>query len=300
MDDPFEAMDHDDRGARDDDFFDEEIDEEDDSDEERSASSDEESSIDVEERFNTNLRRIKENDPRATDLEGSGEDEAIQNMTDEEWEELGSYIAANNYLGVVELSLGALNDHKISYLFRGLTRSNTIKEMLLYDNGLSVDGLRSMLPFLQNSNNLRYLHLYGNNIQSEGFNLLFRTLSDSPIEKLRCVNCDIESIEIDGNEIPKYLKTIILDDNNINADGCREVAKLLQGGDSTLTTLWLGNNKIDDEGVTILVDALQNNTKLTTLDLRENDGLSTQGQIMLLKLVNDISSIKALCNQITH
>ena len=67
----------------------------------------------------------------------------------------------------------------------------------------------------------------------------------------------------------------------------------MQGGDSTLTTLYLRNNEIDDEGVAILVDALQNNTKLTTLDLRENDGLSTQGQIMLLKLVNDISSIKS-------
>ena len=55
----------------------------------------------------------------------------------------------------------------------------------------------------------------------------------------------------------------------------------------------LRRNKIDDEGVAVLIDALQNNTSLKTLDLRNNDGISNQGRIMLLKLVNDISSIKA-------
>jgi hypothetical protein len=68
---------------------------------------------------------------------------------------------------------------------------------------------------------------------------------------------------------------------------------LLHGEDVTLTYLWLKNNKIDDEGVAILVDALQKNTSLGKLDLRDNDDISTEGKIMLLKLVNDISSIKA-------
>jgi hypothetical protein len=68
---------------------------------------------------------------------------------------------------------------------------------------------------------------------------------------------------------------------------------LLQGDDATLKNLYLSGNKIDDEGVDILVDALQNNTSLTTLNLKRNDEISKQGQILLLKLVNDISSIKA-------
>eukprot|EP00984_Skeletonema_dohrnii_P009275 scaffold3538_cov86-Skeletonema_dohrnii-CCMP3373.AAC.8 len=86
---------------------------------------------------------------------------------------------------------------------------------------------------------------------------------------------------------------LILSRNNINADGCREVAKLLKGGDSMLTTLDLSNNKIDDDGVEILVDALQSNASLKTLNLRENNDISNQGKISLLKLVIDISSIKA-------
>jgi hypothetical protein len=60
-----------------------------------------------------------------------------------------------------------------------------------------------------------------------------------------------------------------------------------------LTTLDLSNNKIDDDGVEILVDALQSNASLKTLNLRENNDISNQGKISLLKLVIDISSIKA-------
>ena len=112
---------------------------------------------------------------------------------------------------------------------------------------------------MQNANNLLELHLDYNNIQSEGFNVLFRALRDSPIEMLRCGNCDIKSIEIDKNDVPNNLRFLSLSRNSINADGCREISKLLQGGDSTLTTLSLVDNKIDDEGVTILADALQSN-----------------------------------------
>ena len=67
----------------------------------------------------------------------------------------------------------------------------------------------------------------------------------------------------------------------------------MQGGDATLTELNLGNNEIDDEGVAILVEALNSNTLMTTLSLFENYNISKRGQLMLLKLVNDVSSIEA-------
>ena len=75
------------------------------------------------------------------------------------------------------------------------------------------------------------LNLHGNNLQSEGFNLLIRALSDSPIERLLVNRCDIEYIEIDIEHAPRYLEFLVLSGNDINADVCREVAKLLQGGE---------------------------------------------------------------------
>ena len=58
-------------------------------------SSDEE---DNEESFNTDLQRMKENSPLATRLVGDGEYYYFQNMNDEGWEELGSYISSNSHL----------------------------------------------------------------------------------------------------------------------------------------------------------------------------------------------------------
>jgi len=236
------------------------------------------------------LKRIKENHPQQTAIREHGGDH-IQNISNEKWEELGRDIANNTHLTHVDLSYSSLNDQKMSFLFRGLTRSSSIKDLVLQFNHFGAIG--AMVPFLQNANSLTHLDLSYNDILTEGFNLIFRELRDSPIEYLHCCHCEIESIEIDNEHLPRNLKSLYLDGNKINADGCRELAKLLQGGDSTLEHLNLEDNKIDDEGVEMLVDALENNTSLTALDLEENDGISKNGLAALLKLVNDISTIEA-------
>ena len=202
-------------------------------------------------------------------------------------------MANNTHLTKVDLSQCNMNDRKISSLFLGLRRSNTIKEMDLYSNYFGTAGARSLVPFLQNANNLTQLELAANNIQSEGFNMLFRSLRNSPIETLNCSCCGIESIDIDIEHAPRNVKDLFLWGNSIDANGCHELAKLLQGGDATLRRLSLNENEIDDDGVEILVEALQNNTALTELNLEDNEDISKQGEIMLLKLVNDTSSIEA-------
>jgi len=131
------------------------------------------------------------------------------------------------------------------------------------------------------------------NFVSEGFNTLFRFLFFSPIERLVCTECFISSIEIDGDCIPVNLRELRLTNNEIDANGCIELAKLLQAEHSTLEKLDLDNNWIDDECVEILVNALENNTSLRGLYLEGNHGITTEGRKLLLKLVNDVSSIKA-------
>ena len=180
----------------------------------------------------------------ATELVGKGDYACIQNITDDGWEKLGRDISYNAHLETLCLYGGALNDRKMSFLFRGLTsnsgftRGTYIEEMHLNENGLSAAGVRSMVPFLQNANYLRELSLDDNNIQSEGFNVLFRALSNSPLEELNCRECRIESIDIDSERLPTNLTSLDLEKNTINTDGCRGLAKLLQGGDSTLTKLF--------------------------------------------------------------
>ena len=270
------------------------------------------------------LQSIRENDPQTTGFD-VGDDSFIQNMSDDALEQLGRDISNNTHLTYVELSTGALNDHNMTCLFRGLTRSSSIMKMGLYENQLSINGVQNMVPFLQNANNLIELDLDDNNLQSEGFNLLFRALHNIPIERLHCERCDIEPIEIDTKQIPRQLKELHLDGNIINSDGCRGLAKLLQGGDAALTSLttldlcnnkiggdgvaalatalksnvaleflYLCGNKIGDEGVESLAEVLRRNTTLRELYLRGNTGMSQKGKILLLKLVIDISSIEAI------
>jgi len=245
--------------------------------------------------FNKILRRIRENQLYEIRLEGTGDgdDHYINNMTDEQWEDLGLAISNNTQLEEVKLSRGALNDHKMQFFFRRLTRSSSIQQMSLFRNGLSAVGVRSMVPFLQSASDLLEINLNYNLIQSEGFNTLLRALGDSTIKELRCIGCGIESIEIDSEHIPKHLKSLTLANKIINADGCQGLAKLLEGEDATLKNLSLDYNNIDDQGVNTLVDSLQKNRSLTDLGLGNNNAISDQGQIMLLKLVNNISSIKA-------
>ena len=221
----------------------------------------------------TMLNKIKRNAPGTTTVSW-GFFLRNMNMSDDGWEELGRDISNNTHLKNVYLNEGALNDRKMSFLFRSLTNSSSIEDVHLYENRLSTVGVRSMVPFLQNANNLHELLLCDNNMQSEGFNAVFRAMRESPIETLNCDKCGIEVIEIDSENIPKHLTTLRLSGNRISADGCRQISKLLQGGNSTLKNLYLRNNKIDDDGVAILVDALQNNASLQILDLMSNEGIT--------------------------
>ena len=238
------------------------------------------------------FERIKYNDPVLKKL--SGVMYACRDFTDQEWEELGLDISNNTHLKKISFSFNNLNDHNALLFFSGLRRSCSIEEVDFDDNELlSVVGVRSMVPFLQNAGNLRELSLSQNNIRSEGFNIMFRALRDSPIETLYSYDCGIESIEIDELSIPRRLDRLFLSHNSINADGCRELAKLLKGEYSTLAELSLHDNKIDDDGVAFLVDALWNNTSLKTLQLYYNDDISHKGLLKILKLVNDTSCVKS-------
>ena len=120
-----------------------------------------------------------------------------------------------------------------------------------------------------------------------------RALRDSPIKVLSCVQSGIESIEVNMASFPRKLERLFLGQNSINSDGCQELAKLLQVEDSSMEYLHLRNNQIDDDGVAFLVDALRKNTVLLYLYLDHNDDISQNGRLMLLKLVYDITSVKA-------
>ena len=247
--------------------------------------------------FERDLPRGRANDPRVTELSAQGWYDIMQDMTAEDWEQLGREINNNTHLTKITFEdciFGRpIQYQRMSSFFRGLTGSSTINTVSLTDNDFRVQGVHDIAPFLQSTSSLTNLDISQNNIGSEGFNLLWRALCDSRIKDLTCNGCGIHSIEIDANHLPKLLTNLYLANNNISADGSGELAKLLQAENSRLYQLDLDRNKIDDESVRILADALQNNTSLAFLDLNNNDRITIESKKTLLKLVLDISSIKA-------
>ena len=136
-------------------------------------------------------------------------------------------------------------------------------EVLLMEN----NGVAS-LPYLGNLSNLKRLDLCNNRIQT---------------------------IEISSLEELTNLEELIMDQNNIGNEGCKEVAKLLQHERSSLRRLILCGNKIGGEGGEILANSLQGNSTLAELYLGGHGMDITEGWgwRAFLKLVNDITSVKS-------
>ncbi len=63
-----------------------------------------------------------------------GENRYVQNMTEEDWEQLGREVASNDYLVEFTVGIGAVDRAKMTSLFRGLTGSSSIDKFILYGN----------------------------------------------------------------------------------------------------------------------------------------------------------------------
>jgi len=113
-------------------------------------------------------------------------------MTEEDWEQLGREVANNDHLEEFNVHDGALNNQKMTSLFRGLTRSSSIDAINLYEN----DPGQSMIPFVQNARNLRHMYINAD-MTSDGFAALFRALCNSPFESLDLRG--LSSLEIDSD-----------------------------------------------------------------------------------------------------
>jgi len=257
-----------------------------------SSSEDSTSFNEYTDRFLADLRKMRENDPAVTKLVSATDDKDW--VFAEQWTQFGRDVSNSSYLRTLEI-YDVLNDYGVAAFFRGLTRSNSLRKFKLASSEYSLIGVESMLPFLQNASSLECFELRHNNdgFTSEEFSLIWGALRDSHIKKLSLFNCGLRSIDIDVTYVPSKLVALNLSCNFINADGCREVAKLLRMTNTTLEKLYLGVNDIDDEGLSFLVQALQTNTSLTKMTLNCNDRIGQEGMKLVLKLLNDISSIKS-------
>jgi len=220
-------------------------------------------------------------------------------FTDQAWRLLGRYIANNTHLEKITLNDCGISNEKMASLFYELTYSTSLRQLDLSVNSFGMDGLRSMVPLL-NDTNLSYLRLsHNNNINTECFELLIQTLHGRPLQSrflksLIIGSCNITNISaLETHNLP-YLQTLVLTGNNIGREGFITISNLLQQ-ESNLDALHLLNVGMGDEEAEILANSLNHNTKLNSLDLQRNN-ITERGYKAFLKLLVDMSSIKSTYN----
>ena len=271
------------------------------------------------------IRDIKNNNPLVKSF-FIFERNDINGFTDLSWNLLGRYIANNTHLQELHFSGIGFSDATIVQLFQELTKSDSITNLnmgifnihMALRLSFGMAGVQSMLPFLQNSPQLVKLNLSGNDIGSQGFESLVNALDGGIIKHLDLDGCGIEDISPLGNVRLHHLEKITLNANRIHnipplenytgltslslyrnsigIDGCRALAHLLLKEGSSLQTLNLNDNNVNDEGVEILVTSLKHNKKLNRLGLKKNIGITEKGSLAIMKLLIDISSIENTYN----
>jgi len=182
--------------------------------------------------------------------------------------------------------------------------SSSLKKLDLdYNELFGIEGVRSVLPFLESSPQITILNLGSNrNINSECFELLIRALHrrhDRHLNGLFFSSCSITNISaLETYTLPR-LEELILSGNNIGRDGCRTISNLLHQEESTVRRLHLINAGIDDEGAEMIAHSLKHNTALKILHLSRNN-ITEKGYRALLSLLIDVSSIDNTYNNSNH
>jgi len=217
----------------------------------------------------------------------------VDEFTDLAWTLLGRYILNNTHLYRLDLDESRLTDEKMVSLFSELVSSRSLDRLDLDGNDFGIDGVRSIIPLLQNSPQFTSLWLAGNRrIDSECFEVLVRTLEGKSVKDLFFYQCNITDITaLDRYNLPK-LQTLNLNGNKIGREGCITISNLLQKEGSTLKTLYLRDMGIGDKEAKIIAASLKHNKKLQELYLSENN-LTNEAYDTFFKLLVDISSIES-------
>ena len=239
------------------------------------------------------IRQIKNNQPTNYSFDNKllMKPFDAERFTNQAWTLLGRYIGNNTHLVKFDLDDCGLTDEIMTLLFGEIAGSISLKILNATDNSFGIDGLRSMIPFLQNSPYLSTLYFgRNNNFNSECFELVVQA-SHAKVEKLYFYYCNTTNISaLDRYNLPN-LECLSLSGNNIGIgrDGCITISNLLQKDGSTLKKLFLFDTDMGNEEAEIIATSLKRNDTLKVLYFGRK--ITYKGYKAFLKLLIDISSI---------
>jgi len=185
----------------------------------------------------------------------------------------------------------------------GSSKTKSLQKVTLLDCNVSDEGLVDIITSLSIHPHLRKLFWTGNRLSTKGC-MALATL-------LRCSATELEHLALGGNEINdegvdalvpvlkncSHLHTLVLSNNlAISLKGWRCLATILESPNtSSLTTLYVSGNNIDDEVATTLTSALLSNHTLTSLGIIDyhNPSITNEGWKAFTKLLCDTSTVNS-------
>ena len=180
---------------------------------------------------------------------------------------LKAYQENSNHLSYLKIMIANPQDEGRSTITTTIRRCTSLKTIAISGCGISDEQLLPMVNEVREHNSLEELCLNGNRIGEQLLPI---------VEALR------------GNQL---LKILDLSQNRIRNAGCAALATLLGDPNCNLHTLNLFNNRIRNDGTTIIINSLSNNTKLRDLRLpRFNSNIRDQ----FCQLLCNTSSISTI------
>jgi len=169
------------------------------------------------------------------------------------------YIAGNNF-----------TEKGIKPICEALVDDNQVKALWLKRNPLKAKGMVHIGELMRHNTKIEVLDLLNCGLLDEGVKILFDALSHN-----------------------KTLKHLYLSANGITSAGLEYISDYLSSGKSTLETLFLGCNRIGNEGAKVLSRGLKNDKNLIRLNLASSR-IGAQGMKYLSDALENHPSLAVL------
>ncbi len=228
------------------------------------------------------LARLRDNDPSLTSvyIDPHIMDTAFIVSEGDDLGWLGYFVGKNEQLEGLSISNfpNNFNLKNIDEFLRGLGRNRSIQNLHI---GLSLgESFQGLVPFLSNNSSLRDLAITGFQIGlqcARSIALLLGQQSSFKCFYFDDVGLDDEGLVKIASALRKQpqLEELYLCCNDIGRDGCVALGEGLRN--PYLSTLDIGHNNIDDEGLCALVAGLMNCHNLTSLSLYRNEFITESG-----------------------
>ncbi|XP_065917427.1 leucine-rich repeat-containing protein 74B-like isoform X3 [Dysidea avara] len=177
-----------------------------------------------------------------------------------------------------------------------------VEDLCMVESHVGDEGIRMLLSHLNEDNSghpLEMIDLTDNNLTVVGAKLLLKIVMNSSVTlnsmdvSSNPIGDDGISLLIEGMKGNKVLENLSADNCEITIKGVCCIAEFLKSSNQSLEILSLCSNKIGDDGVSMIVDALQGNNTLTQLMMDQCE-ISVKGATYIAELIRTKSTLDVL------